>query len=97
MWFWLASRMRAYLWTRRSHHFAGLIPHFGTCHVGQARQLFALEYVPPKRDLWTPRNMALFFDGAYRVWEFRAIGVRRFKTARAASDWITKRGGQCSI
>ncbi|MBR0568353.1 hypothetical protein J5J83_19705 [Azoarcus sp. L1K30] len=94
MWFWAIGWFKGYAWTRRSLHFAGMVPHFGTAHQGGLRQLFALEYIPPKRDLWTPRNMLLFFSGAYRVWEFRAVRVKRFRTAGAAQDWMRERSNR---
>lgn len=84
MWVWGASRMRAYVWTRRSLHFGGRVLHFGTAHHGGFRRVVVIEYVPPKSRLWTLGNMLVLFDGSYRVWEFRAVRVRRFRTLAEA-------------
>lgn len=80
MWIWLASRMRAYVWTRRSLHLRGLVPHFGTAHPGGFRRGVVIEYIPPRRALGTLRNLVVLFRGDYRVWEFRAVRVRRCTT-----------------
>lgn len=44
----------------------------------------AIEYIPPKRDLWTRRNKLILFDGTYRVWHFRVAAVRRWATKEQA-------------
>lgn len=88
MWIWLVSHMRAYVWTRRSLSFRGLVPHFGTAHHGGFRRGVVIEYVPPKRELGSMRNMLVLFDGSYRVWEFRAVRVRRFRTLAEAMGVI---------
>lgn len=90
MWLWAVSRLRAYVWTRRSIHFRGLVPHFGTAHPAGWRRAHVVEYIPPKRDLWTPRNFLVLFSGSYRVWEFRAVRVRRFSSLQAARRWMAR-------
>lgn len=84
MWIWATSRMRAYVWTRRSLHFRGLLPHFGTAHRGGFRRGVVIEYIPPHRALGTRRNMIVLFNGQYRVWEMRAVRVRRCTTLAEA-------------
>lgn len=91
LWLWGMSRGRAYLWTRRSLHFKGLLPHAGTTHVLGRRALAVVEYVPPKNDLWTRRNIGVLFEGTYRVWELRPVSVRRFKTMDEVMRWIRGR------
>lgn len=88
LWLWFRSRGRAYLWVRRSLHFAGLVPHAGTAHVAKDGTLMVVEYVPPKNDLWTRKNMLVLFDGTYRVWEMRPVSVRRFKTMEEVTAWM---------
>ena len=80
LWFWFASSCRAYLWTRRSLHFRGLIPHFGVAVPEGGRGLRVVEYIPQKGSLWSLRNIVVAFDGEFRVWELRAVRCRRFKT-----------------
>ncbi len=84
MWIWFASRMRHYAWITRSHSFRGVIPHFGTANVAGWRMFKVIEFVPPKRDLWTRRNWLLVFDGHYRVWHLRVVSVRRWETKEQA-------------
>lgn len=84
MWIWVASRMRALVWTRRSLHFGGLVPHFGTAHRSGWRRGFVVEYIPPKGALWSRRNVLVLFDGRYRVWELRAVRCRSVRTLREA-------------
>lgn len=88
MWIWGASRMRSYAWTRRSLHFHGLVPHFGTAHHAGFRRGAIIEYIPPKRALWSVRNLLVLFDGSYRVWEFRAVRVRRFRSLKEAMEVV---------
>lgn len=90
LWLWFRSRGRAYLWVRRSLHFAGLVPHAGTAHVIGRRGLAVVEYVPPKNDLWTRKNMLVLFDGTYRVWEMRPVAVHRFKTMAEVTAWMNR-------
>lgn len=86
MWIWAASMFRQYAWVRRSHAFRGTIPHFGAARHGRWKSLKVIEYIPPKKKLWTRKNMLLLFDGSYRVWHFRIYRVRRHKTHRAAME-----------
>ncbi len=90
MWIWGASRFRSYLWTRRSLHFAGLIPHFGTAEFGGWKRIFVREYVPHKSRVWTRDNLVILFRGRHRVWELRPVRVRHFKTDEEARAWIQK-------
>lgn len=78
MWIWLAGHCRQYAWIRRSHSFGGLIPHFGIAERLGWRYLRVIEYVPPKADLGTRRNLLLLFSGHYRVWHLRVLAVRRW-------------------
>jgi len=84
MWIWLAGHCRNYAWIRRSHSFHGLIPHFGTAERAGWRYLRIIEYIPPKRDLWSRRNLLVLFDGHYRVWHVRVTSVRRWATREQA-------------
>jgi len=84
MWLWFMSHCRSYAWITRSHSFRGLIPHFGTAERAGWRYLRIIEYVPPKHDLWTPKNWLLLFDGTYRVWHVRVVSVRRWATKEQA-------------
>lgn len=89
LWLWLRSWGKAYIWTRRSLHFKGTVPHAGTAHrMRGKRGIAVVEYVPPKNDLWTRRNMLVVFDGTYRVWEMRPVSVKRFKTMREVTAWL---------
>lgn len=80
IWLWVASRGRALIWMRRSLHFRGLIPHSGTIQHAGWRRLYLTEYIPFKAKLWTRDNLVLLFAGRYRVWEFRAVRCRSFRT-----------------
>ena len=84
IWLWVASRGRALLWMRRSLHFRGLIPHAGTVHHAGFRRLFMTEYIPSK----SVAEFAPLFQGRYRVWEFRAVRVRRFQTMQAVRKYL---------
>ena len=68
----------------RSHAFHGLIPHFGIAERASWRTLRIIEYVPPKRALWTRRNCLVLFEGHYRVWHVRVAAVRRWATREQA-------------
>lgn len=92
VWFWVTSRFRAAIWTRRSLRFGGLIPHAGTAQRFGWRRFMAVEYVPHHSELWTLKNWMLLFDGTYRVWEFRAVRCRRFSTATEAMAFM--KGGR---
>lgn len=84
MWFWFVGHCRQYAWVRRSHAFHGLIPHFGIAERAGWRTLRIIEYVPPKRALWTRRNCLVLFEGHYRVWHVRVAAVRRWATREQA-------------
>lgn len=88
IWLWAASRGRALIWMRRSLHFRGVIPHAGTCHHAGRRRMRMVEYIPCKAALWSRRNFVFLFDGTYRVWEFRAVRVRRFSSMRAVRAYL---------
>lgn len=84
MWIWIAGWCRGYAYVRRSYSFRGLLPHFGTAASVGWRYLRAIEYVPPKRQLWTDKNILFLFSGHYRVWHFRVMSVRRWATREQA-------------
>lgn len=84
MWIWIAGCCRGYAFIRRSHSFFGYIPHFGTAAPAGWRYLRAIEYVPPKRDLWTRTNVLLLFAGHYRVTHLRVMSIRRWATYEQA-------------
>jgi hypothetical protein len=87
MWLWLATACKSYAWIRRSHAFRGRIPHFGFADVVSWKHLRVIEYIPPKKHLWTRRNLLLLFEGEYRVWHFKVVAVRRWNThAEAMAD-----------
>ena len=90
MWIWAAGMFRHYAWVTRSHSFKGMIPHFGAARPSRWKTLKVVEYIPPKRDLWTPRNKLLLFAGTYRVWHFRISRVTRHATHRAAMKEFEK-------
>lgn len=92
IWLWVASRGRSLLWMRRSLHFLGLIPHSGTAHHGGWRRMYLTEYIPCKAALWSRRNFVLLFEGRYRVWEFRAVRCRSFRTMAEVRKHL--RGGK---
>lgn len=88
MWFWGVGHFRQYVWVRRSHSFNGWIPHFGWAGPAGLRYLRVIEYVPPKRDLWTPKNWLFMFEGHYRVWHLEVKAVGRWATKeQAMSDF----------
>ncbi len=81
---WVATlKHKTYIFTRRSLHFRGLIPHAGVASSQRYRRLVVVEYVPPKSRLWSRDNFQLLFRGRYRVWEFRAV---RCRTADSLED-----------
>ena len=88
MWIWAVGHCRQYAWIRRSHAFRGLVPHFGYAEQGGWRYLKVVEYVPPKRKLWTKDNLLIGFRGTYRVWHFRLVAVERYATKTAAMGGI---------
>ena len=59
-------------------------PHFGIAERAGWRTLRIIEYVPPKRALWTRRNCLVLFEGHYRVWHVRVAAVRRWATREQA-------------
>jgi len=80
LWLWIRSKFRGYLWVRRSIHFSGLIPHSGVALRKSGKTVYIVEYIPPKNKLLTRENMLVLFDGTYRVWEMRAVSVKRLKS-----------------
>lgn len=86
--------MRGYWWTRRSLHFGGLIPHSGVAYQGRFRHLLVMEYIPPKSKLGTVENVIVLFFGRYRVWEFRAVCVRRFDSMVEVEEYLKREGVQ---
>lgn len=93
MWLWLLGHCRQYAWIRRSHAFRGLIPHFGFAEQCGWRYLRVIEYIPPKRVLWSRRNLLFAFDGCYRVWHFRLQAVRKHPTKAMALNDFWKANG----
>lgn len=86
MWIWLAGHCRQYIWTRRSHSFKGKILHFGAANAAFWKTVKVIEYIPPKRHLWTRRNKLLLFEGTYRVWHLRVHTVRRHRSRQSALE-----------
>ena len=84
MWLWAATHCKQYAWVRRSHAFAGLIPHFGFAERNGWRHLRAIEYVPPKNRRWSKDDFVIGFAGHYRVWHFRVEAVRSWATKEQA-------------
>ncbi len=84
MWLWAASEMKSYAWIRRSYAFLRAIPHFGVAEAIGWRYLRTIEFIPPKRRLWTRKNWLLCFEGSYRVCHFRLVAVRRWATKEEA-------------
>lgn len=87
MWLWLASfgrKSRRYAWIRWSYAFRGFIPHFGVAEGVRWKTLSVVEYIPPKADCGTWRNLVILFRGRYRVWRFRIEAVKRFDTRQEA-------------
>lgn len=84
MWLWLIGHCRQYAWVRRSHSFGGLIPHFGIAESRGWKMLRVIEYVPPKRKLWSRDNWLIGFRGTYRVYHFRLIGIARHESKEQA-------------
>ena len=89
MYFWMRSRGKDYAWIRRSHAFAGLIPHFGYAQPAGWRHLKIVEYIPPKGLRWKRGgDWVIFFPGHYRVIHLRVTSVRRWDTKeQAAADY----------
>jgi len=88
MWIWIMARARHAVWVRRSRSFYGMIPHFGTIEHTKGREYATIEYIPPKADLWTPRNVVVAFHGRYKVTTFRAVRVRHFDTMNAMDAYL---------
>ncbi len=87
---WVATlKYKTYLFTRRSLHFRGLIPHAGVASSQRYRRLVVVEYVPPKSRLWSRDNFLLLFRGRYRVWEFRAVRSRTVGTLNEAKQLLS--------
>jgi len=61
MWLWLQTRGHHYAWIRRSHAFAGLIPHFGYSERVGLRRFRSIEYRPPKGRRWRPDDCVSAF------------------------------------
>ena len=91
-WLWLRGRMRPYWWTRRSLHFNGAVPHSGVAYHGPWRKVYVVEYVPPKADLWSARNMLFLFRGSYRMWEFRAEECTRLHSLMEVAEFLASKG-----
>jgi hypothetical protein len=92
IWFWVVSRFRGYCWSRRSLHFKGLVPHAGVGFIGGYREVFIVEYVPPKARIWTMDNLLVLFFGRYRVWRLRAVSSTRFRTMEDTRNYLKENG-----
>lgn len=87
LWLWLSSlrgTTRRYLWTRKSYSFKGRVLHSGVAQGIGWKSLSIVEYIPPKHDLWSRRNVLILFSGKYRVWRLRVEEVRRFDSKEEA-------------
>ncbi len=84
MWLWAATRFRQYAWVSRSHSLKGWLPHFGYAERRRWRNMMVIEYIPPRRRLWSLSDLGCVFSGHYRVWHFRVLAVRRFSTKEQA-------------
>lgn len=84
MWLWLQTFGRQYVWLRRSHAFAGLIPHFGYSERTGLRRFRSIEYRPPKGRRWSPDDFVIAFAGHYVVVHYEVVSVRRWATKEQA-------------
>lgn len=86
---WLrAWRIKPYIFVRRSFSFRGVVPHSGAVIPIGFRRLAVIEACPPKADLWSARNMLVFFEPSYRVWIVTPISVERYPTLTAAMSAV---------
>ena len=83
-----AWRLKPYLFGRRSFSFGGWVPHSGAVIPIGFRRLAVIEDCPPKADLWSARNMLVFFEPSYRVWIVTPISVERYPTLTAAMSAV---------
>jgi hypothetical protein len=84
MWIWLAGHGIQYAWIRRSHAFAGLVPHFGYGDRTGLRTFRSIEYRPPKGRRWTPKDYVILFEGEWLVCHYKLVAVRRHPTKEMA-------------
>lgn len=84
MWLWFEFHGKTYVWLRRSHAFAGLIPHFGHAERVGLRRFRSIEYRPPKGRRWTTRDFVIAFDGHYLVAHYKLVAVRKWATKEQA-------------
>jgi len=87
LWLWVPTLFtpdRRYIWSRKSYSFKGRVPHAGVAQAIGWKSLAVIEYIPPKHDLWTRRNILILFAGKYRVWRLRVEEVRRFDSRAEA-------------
>lgn len=88
MWLWVMSRARHAAWVRRSRSFSGMVAHFGTIEHTRGREYATIEYIPPKSELWTRRNILIAFRGRYKVTVFRAARVRHFERYEDMREYV---------
>ena len=80
MWLWMAGHGKQYVWLRRSHHFLGLIPHFGFSDRIGIRHFRSIEYRPMKG----PASFVLAFHGTWIVSHYKLVAVRRWPSKEMA-------------
>lgn len=87
MWLWVGGRCKQYVWLRRSHHFRGLIPHFGFSERIGIRRFRSIEYRPPKGRA----SFVLAFHGTWVVTHYKMVAVRRHASKELAiADFYLK-------
>lgn len=84
MWLWLECHGKSYVWIRRSHDFAGLIPHFGHSERVGFRRFRSIEYRPPKGLRWSLDDLVIVFRGHYVVAHYQLVSVRRWASKEQA-------------
>lgn len=96
MWLWIQSRGRSVVWVLRSRHSFGLLPHFGIGERLGFRSFRSIEYVPPRRRLWSRQDKGLLFCGHYVVKHYKLVSVRRWATKEQAmaDHYIPRLGGK---
>lgn len=85
---WFQSHARTAIWTRRSRHFLGLIPHFGTLEHVRGRTVVIRDYIPPLNDLGTPENILVCFRGTHRVTVLQVTQIRKFESSQDAQVFL---------
>lgn len=84
LWLWLGSKGKQYIWARRSHAFAGVIPHTGYSERVGLRGYRSIEYRPLKNRRWSRSDCVILFDGQWIVSHYKLVAVRRHLTHEMA-------------